>query len=182
MRTAAGVVLSLVLITGCNGRATTSSTVPVTFSGGHGTDPRDSGRPVALVAGALGVPASVFRTAFSAVTPAAAGTAPDLAQVGRNKKALLAVLSPYGVTNERLDEVSNYYRYAGAAGQMWPTRTAKAVAVVKDGKVVSLRVTDGGAGYTTPPSVAVPGFHVSATATLAFGSTFATNGSISSVG
>lgn len=30
--------------------------VPVVFSGGHETDPRDHGRPVVLIAGALGIP------------------------------------------------------------------------------------------------------------------------------
>jgi hypothetical protein len=38
--------------------------VPVTFSGGHETDPQDRGRPVVLVAGALGVKPEVFRKAF----------------------------------------------------------------------------------------------------------------------
>ena len=49
--------------------------VPVVFSGGHGTDPEDRGRPVALVAGGLGVPAKVFRDAFRLVHPAPDGTA-----------------------------------------------------------------------------------------------------------
>src|SRR4051794_34511931 len=47
--------------------------VPVVFSGGHETNLRDHGRPVVLVAGALGVPAQVFRDAFSHVRPAPAG-------------------------------------------------------------------------------------------------------------
>ncbi len=44
--------------------------VPVTFSGGHGTDPRDYGRPVVLIAAALKVKPEVFRKAFSGVRPA----------------------------------------------------------------------------------------------------------------
>src|SRR5258708_22555679 len=44
--------------------------VPVVFSEGHDTDPRDRGRPVVLVAGALGVAPEVFREAFSHVHPA----------------------------------------------------------------------------------------------------------------
>jgi hypothetical protein len=35
--------------------------VPVNFSGGHETDPRDHGRPVVLVAAALKVRPEVFR-------------------------------------------------------------------------------------------------------------------------
>ncbi len=44
--------------------------IPVTFSGGHETDPKDHGRPVVLVAAALNVKPEVFRKAFSGVTPA----------------------------------------------------------------------------------------------------------------
>ncbi|NBQ65466.1 MAG: hypothetical protein EBT95_08050 [Verrucomicrobia bacterium] len=36
--------------------------VPVVFSGGHETDPRDHGRPVVLIAGALGVSRSSSRS------------------------------------------------------------------------------------------------------------------------
>src|SRR2546429_5507803 len=84
--------------------------VPVTFSGGHGTDPKDGGRPVVLVAAALGVKPEVFREAFSGVTPARGGK-PSKEEARRNKAALMKVLKPHGVTNERLDEVSDYYRY-----------------------------------------------------------------------
>src|SRR5947209_5523361 len=55
--------------------------IPVTFAGGHETDPRDRGRPVVLIAAALGVPADVFRAAFRNVTPAPAGREPDPEQV-----------------------------------------------------------------------------------------------------
>src|SRR5436190_8396245 len=84
--------------------------VPVTFSGGHDTDPQDRGRPVVLVAAALGVKPEVFREAFRGVTPARGGK-PTPEQARSNKEALLKVLKPYGITNERLDEVSDYYRY-----------------------------------------------------------------------
>src|SRR6059058_3191920 len=74
--------------------------VPVTFTGGFDTDPRDHGRPVILVASALGVTADVFRDALSHVTPAADGRAPEPEQVRKNKRALLDALSKYGVTND----------------------------------------------------------------------------------
>src|ERR1051325_7086572 len=77
--------------------------VPVVFSGGHETDPRDHGRPVVLVAGALGVQPQVFRDAFSHVRPAPRGTEPDPRQVRENKAALMSALGRYGVTNDRLD-------------------------------------------------------------------------------
>jgi len=76
--------------------------VPVTFTGGYDTDRRDGGRPVVLIAAALGVPTDTFRRAFSGVTPARNGP-PEPGQVHRNKEALLSVLSPYGITNDRLD-------------------------------------------------------------------------------
>jgi hypothetical protein len=44
--------------------------VPVVFSGGHDTVVVDRGRPVVLIAAALGVPDEVFREAFSHVRPA----------------------------------------------------------------------------------------------------------------
>ena len=103
--------------------------LPVTFSGGHETDPKDHGRPVVLVAAALGVKPDVFRKAFSGVTPAR-GRGPTGEEARRNKEALLKVLAPYKVTNERLDEVSDYYRYRPQKGELWPTTSAKAYAVV----------------------------------------------------
>jgi hypothetical protein len=115
--------------------------VQVVFSGGYETDPRDGGRPVALIAGALEVPAKVFRKAFTRVRPARAGTEPAPAQVRQNKAALMSELAPYGVTNNRLDTVSNYYRYA----------------LIRNGEITGFEVTNGGSGYSTPPSVRVPG-------------------------
>src|SRR4051794_9854824 len=52
-------VVSLLMVAARFGAAA-EVTVPVTFSGGHETDRRDGGRPVALVAAGLGVPADVF--------------------------------------------------------------------------------------------------------------------------
>jgi len=152
----------------------------VTFSGGHETDPRDRGRPVVLIAAALGVEPEVFREAFSHVTPAVGGAHPEPRQVQMNKKALLDALVPYGVTNERLDEVSNYYRYNPGAGGIWKSVQAEAVAVVANGQVTSLKLTNPGAGYTVPPEVTVAGApNLKVKATLRFTKDLKTNGSIS---
>ena len=70
----------------------------------------DMGRPVCEIALALGVPAAVFREAFTHVTPAAKGAEPSEEQREANHQALLTRLSPYGVTAELLDRVSDRYR------------------------------------------------------------------------
>ena len=132
--------------------------VNVTFSGGYETDPRDRGRPVALIAAALDVPQDVFRKAFSGVTPASGGRAPEPRQVRENKSALLKVLGPLGVTNERLDEVSNYYRYNRQRGEMWRHAPAEAYATVQGGKVVGFTITKAGSGYSSAPEISIPGF------------------------
>lgn len=131
--------------------------VPVTFSGGHDTDRQDGGRPVVLVAAGLGVKPEVFREAFKGVTPARGGK-PSPGQVQNNKAALIKALKPHGVTNERLDEVSDYYRYRPEKGELWPTIAAKAHAVIVDGKIKEIVVTEPGAGYSSPPKVSVKGF------------------------
>src|SRR4051812_1064265 len=95
--------------------------VQLVFAGGYQTEARDQGRPVLLIANALGVTPEVFREAFSRVKPAPAGTEPDEAEVQRNKAVLLGALSRYGVTNETLDRVSNYYRYRPGEGRIWRT-------------------------------------------------------------
>jgi len=152
------------------------------FSGGYETDPVDHGRPVVLVAGALGVSADVFREAFSRVRPARAGTAPEPEQVRKNKAALMAALGKFGITNERLDAVSNYYRYRPQNGEMWPTTPASGYARIENGKIVGFVVTQGGSGYSTPPVVRVQGMPgVNAQAKLAFSSDFEANGAISEV-
>ncbi len=131
--------------------------VPLTISGGHETDPKDHGRPVVLVAGALGVKPEVFREAFSGVTPAR-DRPPTGEEARRNKEALMKVLKPYDVTNDRLDEVSNYYRYQPQKGEMWPTTAAEGYAVIEDGKIKKFAVTKPGTGYSSPPKVTVKGF------------------------
>lgn len=156
--------------------------IPLVFSGGHDTDPRDGGRPVALVAGALGVPPQVFREAFSHVRPAPAGMQPEPGQVHDNKRALLDALGRYGVTNDRLDEVSDHYRYVRSQGELWPTTPAAGYALMNHGKITGFVITDGGSGYTSPPTVAVPSVSgVSLQAKLAFSADFEKNGSVASV-
>src|SRR5262249_3813438 len=134
------------------------SKVPITFSEGHETDPRDHGRPVILIASALGVAPEVFREAFSHVHPAGPNrNGPTDEEARANKAALMSALGKYGVTNDRLNEVSNYYRYMGVKGQMWKIKPAVANALVQNGVVTGYEIVDGGAGYSSPPQVTVPG-------------------------
>jgi hypothetical protein len=156
--------------------------VSVVFSGGHETDPRDRGRPVALIAAALGVAPEVFREAFGHVHPAPAGSEPEPAQVRQNKAALMAALGRYGVTNDYLDTVSNYYRYARSRGELWPTKPAVACALVTNGVVTGYEVTSGGSGYSSPPTVSVPGAKdATADVKLSFGKVLESNGAVSAI-
>ena len=156
--------------------------IPAVVSGGHATDPRDHGRPVILVASALGVTPEVFRDAFSRVKPAPAGEQPDPAQVQLNKQALLETLEPYGITNDRLDEVSNFYRYNGRNGDLWHHTHATVKATLRNGVVTSFTIVNPGAGYTTAPAITVPGQpSVKVIATLSFGPDLARNGSLQAV-
>ena len=153
----------------------------VTISGGHETDPRDGGRPVILIASALNVPPEVFRETFTHVKPAQGGQEPEPDQVRLNKQALMAGLAPYGVTNDRLDAVSNFYRYSGSRSQMWRTTPAQAYATVRNGVIV-FTIVNPGAGYSSPPLVTVAGLlDVKTKVTLSFGTDFATNGSIKEI-
>lgn len=155
--------------------------VQVVISGGHDTDPRDGGRPVVLIASALGVPPEVFREAFSHVHPAGAGWEPNPIQVRLNKKALLSVLGPYGIKNDRLDTVSNYYRFNGSAGETWPQVQATAKAVVTNGVVTGFTIINPGSGYTSPPVIALVNSDAKATAELSFTTDFSTNGSLAAI-
>lgn len=181
------VALALVAATSAWSAATnpTAKATPrpaaVTISGGMTTDARDHGRPVVLIAAALGVPTEVFRTAFSGVRPADPSAGPTGEEAQANKAALLAVLAPYGVTNERLDEVSNYYRYNGSAGETWKHQSATARATVRNGKVVAITITRAGRGYTSAPTIRVAGYpKLRVVAKLRFTTNLATNGSIAS--
>lgn len=153
----------------------------IQFVGGYETDRRDGGRPVVLIASALGLPSEVFREAFSHVHPAR-GEEPTTERVHSNKQALLSRLEQYGITNERLDEVSNYYRYMGARGETWRHVAASGYAVVSHGVVTGITITNPGAGYSSAPTVVVDGLgQIDAKVTLAFSQDFAKNGSILSV-
>src|SRR5438552_17072723 len=155
--------------------------VPVTFSGGHAIGEKDFGRPVVLIAAALEVKPEVFRNAFSGVTPAK-GRKPSPDEARKNKAALLKVLAPHGVTNERLDEVSDYYRFRPDRGELWPTTAAKAHAIVEGGKIREIVVTNPGSGYCSPPEVKVEGFEgVEFKVTLGFSKELKKNGAIEAV-
>ena len=154
----------------------------VEIRGGHETDPRDMGRPVVLVANGLGVQPEVFREAFSHVHPAPGGEAPDPEQVHRNKDALLSALGRYGITNEGLDLVSNYYRYQPQRGELWTHRDAKVVAEMSHGKVTGFRIVDAGAGYSSAPQITVPGHpEAKAQVTIGFSRDLRKNGAITAV-
>ncbi len=156
--------------------------ISLSINGGYDTDPRDHGRPVVLIAAALNVSPEVFREAFSHVTPAPAGQEPDPAQVQLNKEALLKVLSPYGVTNDRLDEVSNYYRYNGSTGETWTRTPAKLAVIVTDGKLTGIKIINGGSGYSSTPTITITGAEgAAATAVVSYGTDFDTNGSITAI-
>ncbi|MCU1513296.1 MAG: hypothetical protein JWO10_386 [Microbacteriaceae bacterium] len=155
--------------------SSTTAAITVSISGGFDTKAVDNGRPVVLVAAALGVPEDVFRLAFSGVTPAAGGEAPGSAQVGLNKAALLKVLAPYGITNDQLDAASNFYRYSGTMGETWPHSAATAT-IVGD----AVTITNAGSGYTSAPVITLPDGRT-ATATISYGKDTATNGSITGI-
>ena len=84
----------------------------VIFRGGYETNPVDRGRPVALIAAALGVETEVFRQAFSGVTPAH-GRGPSEAEAQVNKKVLLDALGkPRTLIRHVEDRAGHDFRYA----------------------------------------------------------------------
>jgi hypothetical protein len=156
--------------------------VPLIFRDGHETDPVDRGRPVVLIAAALGVKPEVFRDAFSHVHPAGPGQQPQPDQVRQNKQALMSRLAPYGVTDERLNEVSNYYRYRRQNGEMWRHVDAEGFAMVAGGKIISITITNPGAGYSSTPMVSLQtGLTVYPMAVVSYGKDLVSNGSISKI-
>jgi len=163
---------------------TEDGTVSVTVSEGYETDPQDHGRPVVLIAAALGVPTEVFREAFSGVTPAELSSGgPTAEEAQSNKAALMKVLAPYGITNDRLDEVSNYYRYNGQQSKTWKIVPATATAIVTNGVVTGISITNPGSGYSSAPTITIKGPNGTATAkaTVSYSQDFAKNGSVSAI-
>ncbi len=149
---------ALVGFAGISGMTKAAETkVPVTFTGGHELNKNDYGRPINLMAAGLGVKPDEFRKAFSGVTPAR-GRAPTGAEQRRNKESLMKVLGPLKVTNERMDEVADYYRFRPQKGELWPTKPAEAHAVIEGGKIKDIVVTEPGSGYNTPPEATIEGF------------------------
>jgi len=159
-----------------------TSQVPVTFTGGHETEGVDRGRPVILIASALKVPPEVFRKVFTGVKPAGPGQQPEETQVRKNKQVLMEALSPYGVTDERLNEVSNYYRYRHEGGELWKHTDAAGYATMRNGEVISVTITNPGSGYSSPPRVSIVGIdQVKFKVVLSYGADLATNGSIKDI-
>ena len=70
----------------------------------------------------------------------------------------MKVLAPLKVTNDRMDEVANYYRFRPQKGELWPTKPAEAYAVIDSGKIKEIVVTEPGSGYNTPPKATIDGF------------------------
>jgi hypothetical protein len=153
--------------------------VPIRFSGGHDTYPEDHGRPVALIAAALKVSPDVFRAAFSGVHPAGPDSGgPTDAEARANKQVLMRALGPYGVTDDRLNAVSNYYRYNRSRGEMWPVVPATGYATVTNGVITGFTITNPGSGYTSAPTATVPGFDVKIITSIAYSTDFARNGAV----
>ena len=161
---------------------TSEGEVAVTLTGGYETD-RVHGQAGSfwIAARHQSVPSEVFRKAFSGVTPAGPGRGgPTADEARKNKAALMSVLGPYGITNDQLDAVSNYYRYSSFNGEMWRmTAPATAIAKIHNGVVTGFTITNAGSGYSSPPKVSIPGMeNLKVTVTLNFGTDFKTNGSI----
>jgi uncharacterized protein YuzE len=153
----------------------------VLFRGGYDTDRRDNGRPVNLIAAALGVSSNVFREAFSRVQPARGG-APTAARAQANKRVLMQALGKHGITSDRLDAVSNYYRYQPERDDLWRHTPATATAVIKNGKVVEIKIENAGSGYSVAPQVRVVGYDdIKLKASVGFSKDLAKNGQVTSI-
>ena len=173
-------LLALVGIAACSGASGADDRVELVFSGGHDTDARDNGRPVALVAAGLGVSPQVFRDAFSRVQPVRDGE-PSPEHARQNKEVLLSALARYGVRNEDLDRVSDYYRYRRERGEMWTNTPAKGYATISKGMVKSIVLTSGGSGYSSTPTVTIPGHAGSIAVTIGMNKDLSRNGAVTSI-
>ncbi|MCR9197095.1 MAG: hypothetical protein NXI04_00460 [Planctomycetaceae bacterium] len=153
----------------------------VILEGGNLTDHRDGGRPVALIAAALDVTPDVFREAFRNVQPSRLGP-PTAFRAQANKRVLMDALSRWGVTNDRLDEVSDYYRYRPEQGEFWPHEPARARAVIEDGQVTGIELLAAGHGYLSAPRVTIIGFEdVRVDVQIGYSTQFARNGRVASL-
>lgn len=165
----------------CSRTPTSPQQYPVKFTGGHEIGKNDFGRPVPLIAAALGVEPDVFREAFSGVTPAH-GRGPTGDEARKNKAALMRVLAPHGITNERLDQVSDYYRYRPQNGELWRTTEAEAHAIVENGEVKQIVITNPGSGYSSPPTATIPSLNnQQLEVILGFSKDFKKNGAVSKI-
>ena len=96
----------------------------------------------------------------------------------RNERIRLRGPAPY----ERLDEVSDYDRIQLQNDELWKTIPASEYAVVGDGKVKGVVITEAGSGYSSPPIVAIMGMEkVPLKAILHFDKELRRNGSVESV-
>ena len=93
----------------------------VTFSGGHDIGPGDFGRPVTLMAAALGWPGRVSPGLKRREAGTRAGA--EGGRAAGEQRALMKVCAQ-GRANERMDEVADYYRFRPERGELWPTRGA----------------------------------------------------------
>lgn len=94
----------------------------------------------------------------------------------------MSVLAKYGITNDRLDTVSNRYRYVRSHGEMWPAKEAVANAIVQNGVVTGYEIVSGGYGYSSAPTITVPNVKTApAKVELGFSKDFEANGSVSKI-
>ncbi|WP_139228528.1 hypothetical protein [Planctomicrobium piriforme] len=155
--------------------------VPVIFTNGHDTEAADKGLPVKLLAGGLGVPDSVFRSALTQLQ-AVRGVAPNEWQLQTMQTYLFKTLAKYDVSAYRLETVTAYYRHEQPRGELWPTKSAKAFAVIDNGRLLGFEVLNGGSGYSSAPTVSIPGHNnLFVNIDIAYGREFGTNGSITSI-
>ncbi|NQZ84340.1 MAG: hypothetical protein HRU03_01360 [Nanoarchaeales archaeon] len=159
-----------------------SITILIDINGGYELDLEDKGRPTKLISEGLGISQEQFQYAFSFVTPAGAGRSPTKEEEEKNKIALMNVLEPLGISNDKLDEVSNYYRYRTEVNKKWRHVEAELYAVIIDGVVVSVEITNKGAGYTSKPSLSIEGFEdVELVPVISFSTHLESNGELSEV-
>lgn len=164
-----------------NSTYTDSNGNTITISGGHETDDIDAGRPVFLIGSMLGITGEQFRDAFSYVTPEENGHLNDeTAQA--NKVKLLAQLEPYGITNDEINRVTDYYRYYPGDTNIWPYAHVVLDATISNGAVTSFEVTSGGHGYTSNVTIVVDGYgNIPVNATISYTDSFETNGAIDTI-